>query len=96
MGPTHNGMSYHAPGPDGQPWLHLRGPAGQPAPNWALAEGQTPSNEGTPAPSVHGGDTGNANGLDGGMWDHQFMPFNGGHGHGHLPPPGQGQGVLML
>lgn len=31
---SHSGMSYHAPGPDGQPWLHLRGPAGQPAPNW--------------------------------------------------------------
>lgn len=30
----HGGMSYHAPGPDGQPWLHLRGPGGQPAPNW--------------------------------------------------------------
>jgi hypothetical protein len=31
---NHSGMSYHAPGPDGQPWLHLRGPGGQPAPNW--------------------------------------------------------------
>ncbi|KAL1407712.1 hypothetical protein Q8F55_007145 [Vanrija albida] len=31
---NHSGMSYHAPGPDGQPWLHLRGPSGQPAPNW--------------------------------------------------------------
>ncbi|KAK4688840.1 pumilio RNA-binding family, partial [Tremellales sp. Uapishka_1] len=26
MIPNHTGMSYHAPGPDGQPWLHLRGP----------------------------------------------------------------------
>ncbi|WWC66536.1 uncharacterized protein I206_100439 [Kwoniella pini CBS 10737] len=38
MGPTHTGMSYHAPGPDGQPWLHLRGPSGGPAPNWHLQE----------------------------------------------------------
>ncbi|KAK6905551.1 pumilio-family RNA binding protein [Kwoniella mangroviensis CBS 10435] len=39
MGPTHTGMSYHAPGPDGQPWLHLRGPTGGPAPNWHLQDG---------------------------------------------------------
>ena len=32
--PTHTGVAYHAPGPDGQPWLHLRGPGGGPAPNW--------------------------------------------------------------
>lgn len=29
MMPNHTGMSYHAPGPDGQPWLHLRGPGAQ-------------------------------------------------------------------
>ncbi|ODN84336.1 hypothetical protein L202_00308 [Cryptococcus amylolentus CBS 6039] len=45
LGPTHTGVSYHAPGPDGQPWLHLRGgPAGGPAPNWHLAQ-----QEGMPA-----------------------------------------------
>ncbi|EIW72686.1 hypothetical protein TREMEDRAFT_72846 [Tremella mesenterica DSM 1558] len=31
---THNGMPYHAPGPDGMPWLHLRGQPGQPTSNW--------------------------------------------------------------
>ena len=85
MAPTHTGMSYHAPGPDGQPWLHLRGPGGQPAPNWPVHEGanigQLPSsNEGTPAPSVHGDHPGMDNGV---MWDQQFMPFN----NGQLPPP---------
>ena len=30
----HTGMSYHAPGPDGQQWLHLRGSTGQPAASW--------------------------------------------------------------
>ena len=35
--PTHTGVAYHAPGPDGQPWLHLRGPAGGPAPNWNVS-----------------------------------------------------------
>jgi hypothetical protein len=86
MAPTHTGMSYHAPGPDGQPWLHLRGPGGQPAPNWPVHEGanigQLPSsNEGTPAPSVHGDHLGMENGVN--MWDQQFMPFN----NGQLPPP---------
>jgi hypothetical protein len=85
MNPTHTGMSYHAPGPDGQPWLHLRGPGGQPAPNWPVHEGanigQLPSsNEGTPAPSVHGDYSGTDNGV---MWDQQFMQFN----NGQLPPP---------
>lgn len=41
--PTHTGVAYHAPGPDGQPWLHLRGPGGGPAPNWNV-----PGNEGMP------------------------------------------------
>jgi len=85
MNPTHTGMSYHAPGPDGQPWLHLRGPGGQPAPNWPVHEGanigQLPSsNEGTPAPSVHGDHLAMDNGV---MWDQQFMQFN----NGQLPPP---------
>lgn len=86
MAPTHTGMSYHAPGPDGQPWLHLRGPAGQPAPNWPVQDGANighlpSSNEGTPAPSVHG----DPHAMDpaGVMWDQQFMPFN----NGQLPPP---------
>ncbi|OCF41394.1 pumilio-family RNA binding protein [Kwoniella heveanensis CBS 569] len=51
-GPTHTGMSYHAPGPDGQPWLHLRGgPQGGPAPNWHLQEGAVP---GGPVPGHPG------------------------------------------
>ena len=45
MAPTHTGLSYHAPGPDGQTWLHLRGPNGGPAPNWNVegAAGQEQS-----------------------------------------------------
>ena len=43
--PTHTGVAYHAPGPDGQPWLHLRGPAGGPAPNWNLPEGSLPDGQ---------------------------------------------------
>ncbi|WVO17817.1 hypothetical protein L204_105515 [Cryptococcus depauperatus] len=43
MGSSHTGLSYHAPGPDGQPWLHLRGPGGGPAPNWHLSQENPPA-----------------------------------------------------
>ncbi|WWC86079.1 uncharacterized protein L201_000950 [Kwoniella dendrophila CBS 6074] len=55
MGPTHTGMSYHAPGPDGQPWLHLRGPTGGPAPNWHLGGQEGPGGPGGPQHMPHPG-----------------------------------------
>ena len=73
MAPTHTGLSYHAPGPDGQPWLHLRGgPGGGPASNWSVpldgqdgsGSNEAPSQDGQlPDPST--------------MWPNpqQFMPF---------------------
>ena len=52
--PTHTGVAYHAPGPDGQPWLHLRGAGGGPAPNWNLQEGMGPMSDGSLSAQVTG------------------------------------------
>jgi hypothetical protein len=74
MGPSHNGVAYHAPGPDGQPWLHLRGPAGGPAPNWNVAgsaDGTTPLSAG--GHLQENGNPGTAP-LAGGMGEHQVLP----------------------
>jgi hypothetical protein len=81
----HGGMAYHAPGPDGQPWLHLRGHSGGgPAPNWNVqgSEGGTV----TPPNGMMGGG-GGMDGMGGmGMWSEQgqgmgqvggFMPYQG-------------------
>ena len=60
---THTGVAYHAPGPDGQPWLHLRGPgpAGGPVPNW----GMPPNGAGGPGVDGLGADSMGSNGLAG-------------------------------
>lgn len=83
MAPTHTGVSYHAPGPDGQPWLHLRGPAGTSAQNWgASPSGQDTHSSAAPSQDGHLPDPTT-------MWQdppHHFMPFAGAHGHG----PGHG------
>lgn len=85
--PTHTGVAYHAPGPDGQPWLHLRGTAGEPAPNWnppneGMGHDGSLSAQGTGIQSGPGSDQvlpetapvhGNAPWTES---SHQFMPFN--------------------
>ncbi len=79
VAPTHTGMSYHAPGPDGQPWLHLRGPAGTPAPNWSVsADGQDGNSAATPSQDGHLPDPS-------AMWHDppHFMPFQNGHTTNH-------------
>lgn len=53
---SHSGMSYHAPGPDGQPWLHLRGPGGHPAPNWNTPGGGPAGIDPLPATAPSDGD----------------------------------------
>lgn len=40
MQADHTGLSYHAPGPDGAQWLHLR--AGQPGAVPGQGQGQAP------------------------------------------------------
>lgn len=60
MAPTHTGLSYHAPGPDGQTWLHLRGPGGGPAPNWNV-EGAAGQEQALPTSVPADG------GMEGGM-----------------------------
>ncbi|WVQ85355.1 hypothetical protein IAT38_007520 [Cryptococcus sp. DSM 104549] len=87
MGPTHTGLSYHAPGPDGQPWLHLRGPGGGPAPNWHLA--QDASGAVHPQATGASGQAGEEDGLGmgggaaGGWQDAQagYVPYHNGPGH---------------
>ncbi|WWD18014.1 hypothetical protein CI109_102461 [Kwoniella shandongensis] len=97
LGPTHTGMSYHAPGPDGQPWLHLRGPAGGPAPNWHLSQdGQHVGMPPQPTGSSQGGPIGGGEqqqqqliGREEGLaqWQQQdpsaggFVPYHNGPSH---------------
>jgi len=79
----HQGMAYHAPGPDGQPWLHLRAGGGGPAPNWGMGSEGQGGGDITPPNGFVGGMEGMNMGM--GMWDGQnggvqsggFMPYTG-------------------
>lgn len=98
-GPTHTGLSYHAPGPDGQPWLHLRGPGGDPAPNWHLSQdgphasvlpsGMNPQMTGTSAQTGGAVGAGEEEGLQvgGGAGAWQDPQSGGGfyNGSSHVP-----------
>lgn len=99
---AHSGMSFHAPGPDGQPWLHLRGPTGGPAGNWSAEtpdgllpgqlQGQYDSRStGAMSAQATGSVPGDGMGTGMPIWsdpNHQHNP------HGFLPYPGQGLAML--
>ena len=88
--PDHTGMSFHAPGPDGAPWLHLRGPSGGPAPNW-----NAPGSMGIPdmnPDGVNGGPQGHNEQEP--MWQHQPNDFF--QNHQHHQQATQAHGVPMM